>query len=85
MEGKNRYRPSKTQLTLTELKGLCDALKSENRKLNAELQKAKKDRAWAMDKLQDAQEQNRQLGLMITYLTEKGDNNVEMDTRPTVD
>ena len=75
MEGKNSYRPSKTQLTLTELRGLCDALKSENRKLNAELQKARKDREWALGKLQEAQEQNRQLGMTITFLSEKGENN----------
>ena len=71
---KIKYRPNKTQLTLTELRELCDALKAENRKLKAELRKAQKDRSWAMEKLQDEQIQNRQLGAMITYLSEKGRN-----------
>ena len=74
MEGssKVKYRPTKTQLTLTELKTMCDALKAENRVLKKELRKAQEDRAWALVKLQEAQDQNRQLGMMITYLSEKG-------------
>ena len=81
MEGKLKYRPSKTQLTMTELKSLCEALKRDNHKLTIELEKARADRAWAMKKLQEAQEQNRQLGLTITYMSEKGDINGEINTR----
>ena len=75
MEGSSiiKYRPNKTQLTLAELRNLCEALKAENRKLKAELRKAQKDRAWALKKLQDEQIQNRQLGIIITRLSEKGE------------
>ena len=65
-----KYAPKKTQLNLGELKTLCEELKAENRQLNAELRKAQKDRAWALEKLQDAQEENRRLGIIITTLTE---------------
>ena len=71
---KIKYRPNKTQLTLTELKTLCDTLKAENRVLKKELRKAQEDRAWSLIKLQEAQDQNRQLGMIITYLSEKGRN-----------
>ena len=67
-----KYRKTKTQLTLTELQELCETLKTENRKLKAELRKAQKDLAWALEKLQDEQFNNQQLGMMLTYLSEKG-------------
>lgn len=74
MEGKLKYAQTKTQLTVAELKSLCDALKQENRKLNLELKKAQADRKWAMGKLQEAQEDNRRLGLIILRMTEgRGD------------
>lgn len=74
MEGSStiKYRPNKTQLTLTELRELCETLKTENRKLKAELRKAQKDRAWALEKLQDEQIENRRLGITITHLMEGG-------------
>lgn len=79
MEGssKVKYKPTKTQLTMTELKTMCDSLKAENRVLKKELRKAQEDRAWALVKLQEAQDQNRQLGMMITYLSEKGGRNAK--------
>lgn len=83
MEGssKVKYRPTKTQLTMTELKTMCDSLKAENRVLKKELRKAQEDRAWALVKLQEAQDQNRQLGMMITYLSEKGWSDAEIHSR----
>lgn len=74
MEGSSsiKYSPNKTQLTLTELRELCEALKAENRKLKAELRKAQIDRAWALEKLQDEQIENRRLGITITHLMEGG-------------
>lgn len=83
MEGssKVKYRPTKTQLTMTELKTMCDSLKAENRVLKKELRKAQEDRAWALVKLQEAQDQNRQLGMMITYLSEKGGADAEIHSR----
>ena len=79
MEGssKVKYKSTKTQLTMTELKTMCDSLKAENRVLKKELRKAQEDRAWALVKLQEAQDQNRQLGMMITYLSEKGGRNAK--------
>lgn len=83
MEGssKVKYRPTKTQLTMTELKTMCDSFKAENRVLKKELRKAQEDRAWALVKLQEAQDQNRQLGMMITYLSEKGESDAESNSR----
>ena len=83
MEGSSiiKYRPNKTQLTLAELRKLCEALKAENRKLKAELRKAQKDRAWALEKLQDEQIENRRLGITITLLSEKEGTNAENDSR----
>ena len=83
MEGssKVKYRPTKTQLTLAEYKNLLEAYRRENRKMKAELETAQKERAWAMEKLQDAQTENRRLGILLTRLSERGEPNVEMDTR----
>ena len=83
MEGssKVKYRPTKTQLTMTELKTMYDSFKAENRVLKKELRKAQEDRAWALVKLQEAQDQNRQLGMMITYLSEKGGFDVKSHSR----
>ena len=83
MEGssKVKYRPTKTQLTMTELKTMCDSFKAENRVLKKELRKAQEDRAWALVKLQEAQDQNRQLCMMITYLSEKGGSDAESNPR----
>lgn len=67
-----KYRKTKTQLTLGEMKTLCEELKAENKRLKAELRKAQKDRAWALKKLQDEQIENRRLGITITRLMEGG-------------
>ena len=83
MEGssKVKYRPTKTQLTLAEYKNLLEAYRRENRKMKAELETAQKERAWAMEKLQDAQTENRRLGILLTRLSERGESNAEMDSR----
>ena len=83
MEGssKAKYAPNKTQLTLAEYKNLITEYKRENRKLKAELVKAQKDREWAMDKLQEAQLENRRLGITITLLSEKGGSDAESHSR----
>lgn len=71
-----KYSPTKTQLTLGELKSVNTALKRENRKLTAELEKAQKDRAWALEKLQEVQANNRRMGILLTRLSEEGGANV---------
>lgn len=83
MEGssKIKYAPNKTQLTLAEYKNLITEYKRENRKLKAEFVKAQKDREWAMDKLQEAQLENRRLGITITLLSEKGGSDAESNSR----
>lgn len=83
MEGssKVKYRPTKTQLTLAEYKNLVEAYRRENRELKAGLERAQKERAWAMEKLQDAQAENRRMGILLTRLSEKGDADVTMDSR----
>ena len=83
MEGSSRikYAPNKTQLTLAEYKNLITAYKAENRKLKAQLAKAAKEREWAMEKLQEAQIENRRLGITITLLSEKGGSDAESDPR----
>ena len=81
MEGSSvvKYWQSKTQLSLTEYRLLSERQKEEIETLKKKLRKAEEDRKWAMEKLQDAQEQNRQLGMMITYLTERGGKDVKAD------
>ena len=81
MEGKGKYKPSKTQLTLAEYKNLVDAYKRENRKLKAELGDAQYGLKWTRDKLIETEEENRKLKLIILRMTEKGEKNVEADTR----
>lgn len=76
-----KYSPTKTQLTLGELKSVNTALKRENRKLKAQLAKAVEDREWAMKKLQEAQIENRRLGITITLLSEKGGSDAESNPR----
>ena len=65
-----RYKPSKTQLTLAETKELLESYKKENAKLKAELGDAQFALKWTRDKLIEVQEQNRQLGMTITFLSE---------------
>ena len=83
MEGSSRikYAPNKTRLTLAEYKNLITAYKAENRKLKAQLAKAVEDREWAMKKLQEAQIENRRLGITITLLSEKGGSDAESHSR----
>lgn len=73
MEGssKAKYRPTKTQLTLGEMKNLNEALKRENRKLKAELGDTQFALKWTRDKLQEKEDENRRLKLIILRLTEQ--------------
>ena len=75
MEGssKVKYRPTKTQLTLTELKSINEAFKQENRKLKAELGDAQYALKWTRDRLIEKEEENRKLKLIILRMTEQGE------------
>ena len=77
MEGKAKYRPSKTQLNLGELRELVEAFKRENRKLKAELGDAEYGLKWTRDKLQEVEKENRKLKLIILRMTEKGDQSAD--------
>ena len=75
MEGssKVKYRPTKTQLTLGEIKNICEELKRENRKLKSELGDTQYALKWTRDKLQEKEDENRKLKLIILRMTEDGE------------
>ena len=77
MEGKAKYRPSKTQLNLGELRELVEAYKRENRKLKAELGDAEYALKWTRDKLIEKEEECRKLKLIVLRLTEKEGNDAD--------
>ena len=66
-----RYKPSKTQLTLTETKELLESYKKENRKMKAELGDVQYALKWTRDKLIEKEDENRNLKLIILRLTER--------------
>ena len=68
-----RYKPSKTQLTLTETRELLESYKKENRKLKAELGDAQYALKWTRDRLIEKEDENRNLKLIILRMTEKGE------------
>ena len=68
-----RYKPSKTQLTLTETRELLESYKKENRKLKAELGDAQYALKWTRDRLIEKEEENRKLKLIILRMTEQGE------------
>ena len=73
MDGKSKYRPTKTQLTVGELKSLNEALRRENRKLKAELGDTQYALKWTRDKLVEKEDENRNLKLIILRMTEQGE------------
>lgn len=68
-----RYKPSKTQLTLAEIKEQLAKCKDENCKLKAELGDAQYALKWVRDKLIEKENENRNLKLIILRLTEQGE------------
>ena len=73
MEGRTKYKPTKTTLTVAELKSLNEALRRENRKLKAELGDTQFALKWTREKLQEKEDENRNLKLIILRLTEQGE------------
>lgn len=71
MEGRLKYRPSKTQMTLTETRELLKAYAQENRKMRKVLEEAESALKFARDKLIEKEEENRKLKLIIFRMTEQ--------------
>lgn len=71
MEGRLKYRPSKTQMTLTETRELLKAYAQENRKMRKVLEEAESALKFARDKLIEKEEENRNLKFIILQLTEQ--------------
>lgn len=68
-----RYKPSKTQLTLAEVKEQLAAYKKENRKMRDELGDVQYALKWTRDKLIEKEDENRNLKLIILRMTEQGE------------
>lgn len=68
-----RYKPSKTQLTLAEVKEQLAAYKKENRKLRDELGDVQYALKWTRDKLIEKEDENRKLKLIILRMTEQAE------------
>ena len=66
-----RYKPSKTQLTLTETKELLESYKKENAKLRKAVDEALDGLKFARQKLIEKEDENRNLKLIILRMTEQ--------------
>ena len=71
MEGRLKYRPSKTQITLAETKELLKEYANENKKMRQVLSEAESALKFARDKLIEKEEENRKLKLIIFRMTEQ--------------
>lgn len=77
MEGRLKYRPSKTQITLAETKELLKEYVNENKKMRQVLSEAESALKFARDKLIEKEEENRQLKLIILRMTEQEEHNAD--------
>ena len=77
MEGRLKYRPSKTQITLAEAKELLKVYAKENKKMRKVLSEAEFALKFARDKLIEKEEENRQLKLIILRMTEQEERNAD--------
>lgn len=66
-----RYKPSKTQLTLTELREQLESYKRENAKLRKAVDEALDGLKFARQKLIEKEDENRNLKLIILRMTEQ--------------
>ena len=81
MEGRLKYRPSKTQLKISEMRELLRAYAKENKKMREVLTEAESALKFARDKLIEKEEENRQLKLIILRMTERGVADGKSDSR----
>ena len=77
MEGRLKYRPSKTQLKISEMRELLRAYAKENKKMREVLTEAESALKFARDKLIEKEEENRQLKLIILRMTEQEERNAD--------
>ena len=77
MEGRLKYRPSKTQITLAETKELLKEYANENKKMRQVLSEAESALKFARDKLIEKEEENRRLKLIILRMTEQEERNAD--------
>ena len=73
MVGRNKYAPSKTSLTMAELKAKLKEATDALHRANNALIEATDALKLARELLKAKEEENRQLKLMILRMTEKGD------------
>lgn len=73
MVGRNKYAPSKTALTMAELKAKLKEATDALHRANNALIEATDALKLARELLKSKEEENRQLKLMILRMTEKGD------------
>lgn len=71
MDGRLKYRPSKTQLKISEMRELLHAYVKENKKMREVLAEAESALKFARDKLIEKEEENRKLKLIILRMTEQ--------------
>lgn len=77
MEGRLKYRPSKTQLKVSEMRELLHAYAKENKKMRKVLTEAEDALKFARDKLIEKEEESRQLKLIILRMTEQEERNAD--------
>lgn len=71
MEGRLKYRPSKTQLTLREMRELLEMYRRENDIMRDTLKEAESALKWARDTLIKKEDENRKLKQIILCMTEQ--------------
>lgn len=72
MVGRNKYAPSKTALTMAELKDKLKEATDALHRANAALTEATDSLKLARELLKAKEEENRQLKLIILRMTEQG-------------
>ena len=81
MVGRNKYAPSKTALTMAELKENLTEARKGLEKAVRELGDAEAALKWTRAKLVEVEAENRKLKLMILRMTEQGVADVKSDSR----
>lgn len=73
MQGRYKYQPSKTALTMQELKANLSEAQEQLKKAVGELGEVQAALKWTRDKLIEVEDENRNLKLMILRLNEERD------------
>lgn len=72
MQGRYKYQPSKTALTMAELKANLTEAQGQLKKAVGELGEVQAALKWTRDKLIDVENENRKLKMLILRMTEEG-------------